>query len=90
MTQTLHRKASVRGSGEMKIRAEIIIELNAADFIDAAEHQRRIEELHGAVAAAYPDAVLHLRERRERKIARRIFEPRPVLHQTGRVNEYAE
>lgn len=74
----------------MKIRAEIIIELNADDFIAAAEHQRRIQDLHAGVAATYPDAVLHLRERRERKMSRRIFEERPVFHQTGRVSEYAE
>ncbi len=50
----------------MQIKAEITIDIEAADFIEAAEHQRQVQDLHRAVRSAYPQAALHLRERRER------------------------
>lgn len=51
---------------DMQIKAEIVIEIEAADFIEAADHQRLVQDIHRTVQASYPQAALHLRERRER------------------------
>jgi hypothetical protein len=48
----------------LKLRVDISIEIEAADFIEAAGHQaafqRHLSELH----AEYPQAVMTIRERR--------------------------
>jgi hypothetical protein len=74
----------------MNIRAEITIDLHADDFIVAADHQRKIEELHLAIAGVYPQAALHLRERRPPRTPRRIMEIRPAQNRTGAVSEYLD
>lgn len=48
----------------MKLRAVVTIDVEAADFVEAADHQRRIEELMEPLQAAYPGADLTFRERR--------------------------
>jgi hypothetical protein len=74
----------------MRLRAEIVIEIDAPDFVVAAEHQRRVEVLHEAVRQAYPQASMLLRERKERIAARQVQAARPVMHQTGRLHAYAD
>jgi len=75
----------------MRLRAEIVIEIEAGDFVVAAEHQRRLETLHAAVREAYPQAHMTLRERKERSAARQVQSAAPVLlQQTGRLNAYAD
>jgi hypothetical protein len=51
----------------MKLCGQISIELTVDDFVEAADHQRRLEGLLGAIRASYPEATLSMRERRERK-----------------------
>jgi hypothetical protein len=51
----------------VKLWGQISIELNVDDYVEAAEHQRRLEALLVQVRAAYPDATLLMRERRERR-----------------------
>lgn len=53
----------------MKLRAQITIDLSADSYAEAAAHQLVIEKSLAALQKAYPDAVLQLRERRERKPA---------------------
>ena len=48
------------------LRAQITIDLTADDFVCAADHQRRIESLMGAIKDAYAEAMLEFRERRPR------------------------
>jgi hypothetical protein len=48
------------------LRAQITIDLTAEDFVCAADHQRRIESLMGAIKDAYACAALEIRERRPR------------------------
>ncbi len=48
------------------LRAQITIDLTADDFVCAADHQRRIESLMGAIKDAYAEALLEFRERRPR------------------------
>ena len=51
----------------MKLCGQISVELNVGDYIEAADHQRRLEDILRQVRAAYPEATLAMRERRERK-----------------------
>lgn len=50
----------------MRLRAQITIDIEARDFVDAADHQRRLEELVQTIKHEYSQAELLLRERRER------------------------
>ena len=51
----------------MKLCGQISVELNVGDYIEAADHQKRLEDILKLVRDAYPDATLAMRERRERK-----------------------
>jgi len=51
----------------MKLCGQISVELNVGDYIEAADHQRRLEQILKLVREAYPDATLAMRERRLRK-----------------------
>lgn len=51
----------------MKLCGQISIELTVEDFIEAADHQKRLEGLLRAIRDSYPDATLAMRERRQRK-----------------------
>lgn len=50
----------------MKIVGQITVELSARDFVEAADHQRRLESLLAVVRQQYPAAALNVRERRDR------------------------
>lgn len=77
----------------MLLRAQISIDIEAADFVEAAEHQRMLETLLTDVRARYGDAVLDIRERRNRGLpasdarpsVRRAYEPN-----TGRLHAYVD
>ena len=70
----------------MRLRAEIIIDIKARDFVDAADHQRRLEQLFQPILSEYNEANLVLKERREKtgeglrpaagSGPRRVLEPR--------------
>jgi len=51
----------------MKLCGQISIELNVDDFVEAADHQKRLEGLLRLIRDSYPDATLAMRERRQRK-----------------------
>lgn len=51
----------------MRLRAQISVDIAAADFIEAADHQTRLAEFLDTLRQQYPNAVLSIRERRERK-----------------------
>ena len=77
----------------MRLRATISIDLDASDFVDAADHQRRLQELFDVVRAAYPSAEFQFRERRARP-ARRVETPpsadvTELKHYTGKLSRYA-
>ncbi len=50
----------------MKLRAQIMIDIDADDFVAAADHQRRIEAILGDIQQSYRQAELMFRERRPR------------------------
>ena len=77
----------------MRLRASITIDIEADDYVEAAAHQRRLQELFEAVSAAYPGAEFQFRERRVRA-ARRAVGPvsegvTELKHYTGKLNRYA-
>lgn len=73
----------------MKLWGQISVELNVEDFVEAADHQKRLEEILRVVKDAYPEATLAMRERRQRRPTP-IVRARPPGLGTGRLNEYAE
>jgi hypothetical protein len=72
----------------MKLTGQISIELSVDDFVEAADHQKRLEELLGLVRRSYPEATLNMRERRERKPMALAAAPRPLLG--GALNRYED
>lgn len=71
------------------LRAQITIDVRAEDFVGAAEHQRRLEELMTSIRGLYSEANLVFRERRPRP-ARTLPRQRAVRHYTGAVAEYGD
>jgi len=69
------------------LRAQIIIDIDATDFVSAADHQKRIESLMGTIHAAYDAAVLEIKERRP-KNRRRALPPGLQGPFTGRLSVY--
>jgi hypothetical protein len=61
----------------MKLCGQISIELTVDDFVEAADHQRRLEALLATIRTSYPDAALAVRERRGRKALSLVPQPRP-------------
>ena len=51
----------------MKLCGQISIELTVDDFVEAADHQKRLEGLLKLIRDSYPEATLAMRERRQRK-----------------------
>lgn len=51
----------------MRLCGQISVELTVGDYIEAADHQKRLEDILKLVRSAYPDARLAMRERRQRK-----------------------
>jgi hypothetical protein len=51
----------------MRLSGQISIELTVDDFVEAADHQKRLEALLKQVQDIYPNATLAMRERRQRK-----------------------
>lgn len=77
----------------MRLRAIITIDIEAADFVDAAEHQRRIEDLLQEMRAIYSNATLDFRERRQARRRPSVPPPRSAtdtLSATGKLNAYVD
>lgn len=74
----------------MRLRATIVIDIDAADFVEAAEHQQQIEQMLAGVREIYGRAELELRERR---VKRRTIAPvitRTVAAPSGRLKTYVD
>jgi hypothetical protein len=79
-----------RGLEMLKLRAQITIDIEAEDFVSAADHQRRVEAFIETIRQVYDDTSLVLKERRVLAGPR---EPRPEPVQrrpTGKLNSYAD
>ena len=73
----------------MKLCGQISVVLNVGDYIEAAVHQKQLEDILQLVRDAYPDATLEMRERRERK-AMPVTRAARRLAATGALNRYAD
>lgn len=51
----------------MKLRAQIVVDIDAENYVEAAEHQRHLELCLEHIRARYATAQMQFRERRERK-----------------------
>jgi hypothetical protein len=74
----------------LRLRAQITIDIEAEDFVSAADHQRRVESFIENIRQVYEDTSLVLKERRVLGGPR---EPRPEPGQrrpTGKLNTYAD
>jgi hypothetical protein len=74
----------------MRLRAHITIDIDAADFVSAADHQRRVESILDIVKQDYAQAHLELRERRERTEAPANDRPIKPGRPTGALNLYED
>jgi hypothetical protein len=73
----------------MILRAELAIEVEASDYVSAADHQRRLEGFVEALKAEYERVDFTLRERRPP--TGRGARPKPKLtFRTGNLNNYEE
>jgi hypothetical protein len=51
----------------MRLRAQIVVDIDAGDFVEAAEHQNALRSYLAEIQARYPAASMTMRERRERR-----------------------
>jgi hypothetical protein len=72
----------------MRMKAEIALEVDASDFIEAAEHQKKLELFLATLKELYPGAELRFWERRERTGAGGTAAARPARASARRVNAY--
>jgi hypothetical protein len=68
------------------LRATITIDVEAADYLEAAEHQKRLETHMAEIRADFPAASIVLNERR--RPAAEPTEPRKLYERSGRLNTY--
>lgn len=52
----------------MKLKAEIIIEIDAEDYVAAASHQTAVEAIFDSVRERYGDACLRIRPMRAQRL----------------------
>lgn len=76
----------------MRLRATIVIDIDAADFVEAAAHQRTIEAHVADLKRAYGEASLDFRESRTPRRGRRRPPTRvpPPLQAAGRMRPYVD
>lgn len=51
----------------MRLRAQIVVDIDAGDYVEAAEHQSTLQRFLQDIQTRYPGASLSMRERRERR-----------------------
>ena len=73
----------------MRLKATFTIELEASDFVEAASHQRALEQELLTLRATFPHSQLRIVTSRERQSGRATS--RPVNSNiTGRLHAYTE
>jgi hypothetical protein len=71
----------------VRLRATISIEVDAVDYLEAAEHQRRLETHLSSVRSDYPEASISVTERR-RPAATPSIRSRELKVRTGKLHAY--
>ncbi len=71
----------------VRLRVTITIDVDAADYLEAAEHQKRLESYLSSVRTEYPAAEISAKERRgPRPVSR--HEPRRLRVNSGKLHAY--
>lgn len=77
--------------GKFRLKACINIEFQTENFVEAGEHQKRLNQLLDEIRRHYPDSTLDMRELRGRAtVAQAGTAPRPPSTRTGRLRPYAD
>ena len=74
----------------MNLRATIVIDIEAEDYIAAGESQRQLRTWLDDLRAQYRQATMDVRQRRTVQPKRSNRDPVVVLRPTGRLNRYEE
>ena len=74
----------------MKLRAQIMIEIEAEDFVAAANHERAIQTIFQGLRADYQSAQLEFREVRGKSARNDNSDLRKMRRYTGNLNQYAD
>lgn len=72
----------------MKLKSVITIDMEADDFVAAAEHQRQMEAIIDNIHNLYPQAILEVSERRPRGAPRSAIQV--AQRRTGSLHQYEE
>jgi hypothetical protein len=73
----------------MRLRAQIVIDIDALSFSEAISHAKRVEALCERARAIYGQTQLRF-YRRRRRTPREDDHPGAPRHYTGRMSEYSE
>ncbi len=74
----------------MKLRAQILIEVEAEDFLAAANHERAIQTIFKSLQADYDNAQLEFREVRSKTPKPDGAALRKMQRYTGNLHQYAD
>lgn len=74
----------------MKLRAQITVDVDADDYISAAEHQKRLEDLFHNLQRDYEHAELEFKTRRGGVAPRSKSTPHPVRRASGHLHAYED
>jgi hypothetical protein len=74
----------------LRLRAQITIDIEASDFVAAADHQRQVEDFIAKIREVYEEADLVLKERRAPIAAASPRPPARSRKHTGALNAYQE
>ncbi len=76
--------------GVMRLRAQILIEVDAEDFVAAANHERAIQAAFKNLQLEYGSAQLELREVRTKTPKDGATALNKMRRYTGNLNQYAD
>lgn len=71
----------------LKLRVQFTIDIEAIDFVEAAEHQRVLQGFAAKLLEDYPLAAMHIKERRLPRLVQQ--KPSPPLGRSRVVTPYA-
>lgn len=74
----------------MKLRAQFVVEVEADDYVAAAEHQRRFQDILADLKKHYAQTCLDFRERRTRPPVSQRGAAMPVRRPSGRLRAYED
>jgi hypothetical protein len=63
----------------VKLRADISIEMEAGDYVEAAEHQKRVDEILSAIRRDYGSVTFSFRQARSSGRSRHLRNSSPQL-----------